>query len=189
MAAFALAWQIGFLLFGHPVSAETANFLPLGIFLVPVLYAAITFGLGGGIVVASVSAVATVPWIVQAVKQQYPIGAWFDFVQVVVLLVVAYFVGRGVRDERLARQAAERSRRDHLLAEIRYRDLFETNSQPIMLTDPTGSVIESNVSAIEVFGYGSTSLSKLNVTEFVGPVIWDAIRLGGSCPGTVEVPG
>jgi len=189
VAGFALVWQIGFLLFGHPPSAETANFLPLGIFLVPVLYAAITFGFGGGMVVAAVSAVATVPWMVQSVRQQDSIGAWFDFVQVVVLLVVAYFVGRGVRAERLARQAAELSRRDHLLAEIRYRDLFETNSQPILLSDPMGSVVEANVAAIETFGHEAASPSKLNVTEIVGPEAWEVVRLGKPWPGTVEVPG
>ncbi|MDA8360053.1 MAG: sensor histidine kinase [Actinomycetota bacterium] len=188
VAVFALAWQLGFVVFGHPVSVETANFLPLGIFLVPVLYAAITFGLRGGMLVAAVSVVATVPWIAQSLEQQDPIGAWFDFVQVVVLVVVAYFVGRGVRDERLARLAAERSRRDHLLAEIRYRDLFETNSQPILLCDPAGSVVEANVAALDAFDDGGAPLLERNVTDIIGRECWEAVRLGTPWNGTIEVP-
>jgi len=188
VAVFALVWQLGFVVFGHPVSVETANFLPLGIFLVPVLYAAITFGLQGGILVAAVSVVATVPWIVQSLEQQDPVGAWFDFVQVVVLVVVAYFVGRGVRDERLARLAAERSRRDHLLAEMRYRNLFETNSQPLLLCDLAGSVVEANVAAQGAFGRVGPPLLQRNVTDIIGTECWESIRRGTPWTNTVEAP-
>jgi PAS domain S-box-containing protein len=187
VAVLALVWQVGFLMTGHPVSAEAANFLPLGIFLVPVLYAAITFGLGGGVAVAAVSAVATVPWVVQSLDQQDVIGAWFDVVQIVVLLVVAFFVGRGVRFERLARQAAERSRRDHLLAEMRYRDLFETNSQPILLADLSGSVKEANVAAVEAFGLEARMPARSSVADILGAEVWEQIRSGRPCSGAVEV--
>ncbi len=154
VAVLAIAWQVPAALLDHPLTGTTTTLLPLGIFLVPVLYASVTFGLGGGLVLAIVSAVATVPWALDSLSHQYTLGAWFDLAQVLVLVLVAYFVGRGVRDERRARDVAERSRQDHLLAEIRYRDLFDTNSQPILLADVSGVVHEANVAAEELFRPG-----------------------------------
>jgi signal transduction histidine kinase len=188
VALFAVVWQLTFLVFNQPVAANTANFLPLGVFLVPVLYASVTFGLFGGVLVASVSAVATVPWAVQSLRQTNLVGAWYDVVQVVVLLVVAYFVGRTVRAERAAREAAERSRQDHLLAEIRYRDLFETNSQPIFLVDLAGVVSEANVAAEDLFGHGPGSLVGAALPQLIGEGAFAAVRSGDPYAGTVGVP-
>ena len=103
VAVLALAWQGILTALNLSVASDTEDFLPLAIFLVPVLYASTTFGLNGGLVVASASAVATVPWAVQATSAGNKAGAWFDAVQVFVLLVLAYFVGKTVDAEREAR--------------------------------------------------------------------------------------
>jgi signal transduction histidine kinase len=188
VAVLAIAWQVPAALLDHPLTGTTTTLLPLGIFLVPVLYASVTFGLGGGLVLAIVSAVATVPWALGSLSHQYTLGAWFDLAQVLVLVLVAYFVGRGVRDERRAREAAERSRQDHLLAEIRYRDLFDTNSQPILLADVSGVVHEANVAAEELFGppAGAT------LAELLGTGAFEALQDGTAGAGPVamvELPG
>lgn len=187
IGGLALVWQVVLVLLGHPYYSSTTNLLPLGIFLVPVLYASITFGLGGGMVVSITSAVATLPWVLQSLSNDNTPGAWFDFVQVLVLLVVAYFVGRAVRSERQARQAAERSRQDHLLAEIRYRDLFETNSQPTLLADLAGVVQEANVAAQELFGRDGRPLAGARLPDLVGTEVFAALRDNRVRPGRVEV--
>ena len=189
IALFAVVWQVVMVLLDHPFYSDTTNLLPLGVFLVPVLYASITFGLGGGMVVAITSAVATLPWVVESLSHGNTLGAWFDFVQVLVLMVVAYFVGKAVRSERLARQASERSRQDHLLAEIRYRDLFETNSQPILLADLAGVVQEANVAAQELFGRDGRPLTGVRMQALVGADAFDALREARPWPGRVEVAG
>lgn len=207
VAVLAIAWQVPAALLGHPLTGTTTTLLPLGIFLVPVLYASVTFGLEGGLVLAIVSAVATVPWALDSLTHQYALGAWFDLAQVLVLVLVAYFVGRGVRDERRAREAAERSRQDHLLAEIRYRDLFDTNSQPILLADVSGVVHEANVAAEELFGpgrppaagisagaplAGANPLAGATLAELLGPNAFEALREGttrSEPAAMVEVPG
>ncbi len=189
IALFAVVWQVVMVLLDHPFYSDTTNLLPLGVFLVPVLYASITFGLGGGMVVAITSAVATLPWVVESLSRGNTLGAWFDFVQVLVLMVVAYFVGQAVRSERLARQASERSRQDHLLAEIRYRDLFETNSQPILLADLAGVVQEANVAAQELFGRDGRPLAGVRMQALVGADAFDALREARPWPGRVEVAG
>jgi signal transduction histidine kinase len=189
VALFAVVWQAVLVLVNHPLYSGSTNFLPLGIFLVPVLYASITFGLGGGLVVAITSAVATVPWVFESVSRGNQLGAWFDFVQVLVLLVVAYFVGKAVRSERQARQRAERSRQDHLLAEIRYRDLFDTNSQPILLADLAGVVHEANVAAQDLFGGGTGSLSGARLPDLLGKEVFAALRADRPTPARVEMAG
>jgi len=189
VAVFALAWQVAFLFSGHPISVTSADFLPLGVFLVPVLYASVSFGLGGGLVVATVATVATLPWMARSLEHQDPTGAWLDFAQVLVVVVVAYFVGRAVRAERRARRASEQSWQGHLLAEVRYRDLFETNSQPILLVDMAGVVHEANVAAGELFGRAASSLVRTTLPELIGPEVSTAVRKGDPSPGTLEIAG
>jgi len=189
IALFAVVWQVVTVLADQPSYSSSTNLLPLGVFLVPVLYASITFGLGGGMVVAVTSAVATLPWVIESLIHHNNVGAWFDFVQVLILVVLAYFVGKAVRSERVARQASERSRQDHLLAEIRYRDLFETNSQPILLADLAGVVQEANVAAQELFGSDGHPLAGARLQQLVGTEAFDALRAGQPWPGRVEVEG
>jgi len=189
VALFAIAWSGIFAIVGHPLSAGSADFLPLGVFLVPVLYASISFGVVGGLVLAAASIVATVPWAVLSIRRQYTLGAWFDVVQLVALVVVAYFVGKVVRAEREAREMAERTRQDHLLAEIRYHDLFDTNSQPILLADLSGVVQEANVAAGDLFGRGKGPLRGTVLRGLVGGDIAAALREGKPLPRMVEVPG
>jgi signal transduction histidine kinase len=189
VAVLSTAWLVTFLLLDHPLSADTTTFLPLGIFLIPVLYASITFGLGGGLVLAMVSGVATIPWALESLSQRDTLGAWFDLVQVVVLVVVAYFVGKAVRAERQARETAERSRQDHLLAEVRYHDLFDTNSQPILLADLYGFVHEANVAARDLFGAGTAPLTGASLPDLLGRDLFATLRAGLPLSGVVEVPG
>ena len=185
VAVLALAWQGILTALNLSVASDTEDFLPLAIFLVPVLYASTTFGLNGGLVVASVSAVATVPWAVQATSAGNKAGAWFDAVQVFVLLVLAYFVGKTVDAEREARVATERSRQDHLLAEMRYRDLFESNSQPIFLVDLSGAISEANVAAEGLFGHGPGTLEGQTIQNLIGHSAFMAVRAGGHSGETV----
>ncbi|MGH9093410.1 MAG: PAS domain-containing protein, partial [Acidimicrobiales bacterium] len=186
VAVLATGWLVAALLLGHHLSDNSVAFLPLGVFLIPVLYASVTFGLGGGMVLAIVSAAATVPWAMASLSRQDALGAWSDLVQAVVLVLVAYFVGRAVRAERRSREVAELSRLDHLLAEVRYRDLFETNSQPILIADVGGTVYEANLAALELFG--RSGLGGLTLAGLLGPDAAAAVLPGGSASAMVEVP-
>jgi len=183
----ALAWQSAYLLLGRPETAESVDFLPLGVFLIPVLYASISFGLGGGMAVAAVSALATAPWVVDDAVRRDGAGAWLELMQVVVLVVVAYFVGKGVRDERQARLLAELSRHDHLLAEIRYRDLFDTNSQPILLTALSGEVQEANRAAEQLFFRRPGALGGVPLSELVGDEVAAALLDGRMPVGSLDI--
>ncbi len=189
IAVLASGWLVAAIVAGRPLSGNTLAFLPLGVFLIPVLYASVTFGLGGGMFLAILSAAATVPWALASLSRQDALGAWSDFVQAVVLVLVAYFVGRAVRAERRARQVAEASRLDHLLAEVRYRDLFETNSAPILIADASGAVHETNLAADELFATGPARAG-LVLADLLGEEVAEALLAGGPDPPMVELgPG
>ncbi len=124
-----------------------------------VLDAATTFGLGGGLVVAAASALATVPWAVQALRQQRPGRC----------LVRRGTGGRCCWSSptswarpcgpsaRPVRPPSGRARTT-CWPRSRYRDLFEANSQPIFLVDLSGVVHEANVAAEDLLGHGPGSL-------------------------------
>jgi len=166
--AVALVWQIVVITATQSSAPSAIDFVPLGLFLVPVLFASINFGMTGGIVVSGVVVLVTIPWFVRAIRADDPVDAWFDVVQVLVLVVVAYFVGRGVTGERKARMAAEASRQAHSLAEARYRDLFETNSEPILLFGEDGVVQEANAAADRLFGSDRVQPGR-TLADLVGP--------------------
>jgi signal transduction histidine kinase len=186
IAVLASGWLVAALMVGHPLSGNTLAFLPLGVFLIPVLYASVTFGLGGGMFLAILSAAATIPWALASLSRQDTLGAWSDLVQAVVLVLVAYFVGRAVRAERLAREVAEASRLDHLLAEVRYRDLFETNSAPIVIADGRGLVHETNLAADELFSRWPVG-SGVTLADLLGTEVAGALLTGGTDSPMVEI--
>jgi signal transduction histidine kinase len=185
VAVLAAGWLLAALFVGHPLSDNTVAFLPLGVFLIPVLYASVTFGLGGGMCLAIVSGAAIIPWALASLSRQDALGAWSDLVQAVVLVMVAYFVGRAVRAERQAREVVEISRLDHLLAEVRYRDLFETNNAPILIADASGVVHETNLAADELFSRRPAG-ARMTLTELLGPEVAATVVPGGAGSEALE---
>jgi PAS domain S-box-containing protein len=162
------AWTAITVSAGDGFSPNVSAYVPLALFLVPVLYAAITFGTVGGMVTAGVAAMASLPWAVLSDRKDDPVAAWAIAVQSVSLLVVAFFVGRAVTSERRIRQEAEASRAAHLAAEARYRDLFEANREPIVLVDPSGSVVEVNGAAVALFARAGRTLVGSELSQLVG---------------------
>ena len=71
--------------------------------------------------------------------------------QVIVLNVIAVLVGHGCRQSGAARRVAESAEQAHLRAEALYRNLFDSNQAPILITDSEGRVVEANASAHRVF--------------------------------------
>ncbi len=57
-----------------------------------------------------------------------------------------------VGSERRARHAAERSLLASAHAKAVYRELFDSNTSPILVVDGNGSVIDANATAVRGFG-------------------------------------
>ena len=148
LAMLRLAATVAFNLDTGSVALE---FSTLAIFLVPVLYAALNYGMAGALFTASWVTLLALPRIVDATDDGNGVGAWAELGQVVLLLALAYLVGQRVTAERTARRSAEAAQRAHLTAEVLYRNLFDSNQAPILIVDGTGNVIEANASAQRTF--------------------------------------
>jgi len=144
-----------------------ADFTTIGLFVWPVLFAAVTFGAMGSAFTTAVIATMSVSRLFEFAKSSNEAGLWSESTQIVVLCVIALVVGRRVAAERVARLQADESRRAHLAAEARYRDLFETNGAPILIVDKAGTVVEANPAAVSVFGSLAVRPTERRLAELV----------------------
>ncbi len=144
---------------GHE-AADMDNFLkPIGVpsfvtvsfFLVPIVYAALNFGLTGSFATAVWVTLLTLPDFAVIDQTEHH---WVDGLQLAVIDAVAIFVGQRVERERLARQRSEEAGEAYRKAEARYRALFTSSSAPIFVVEPDGSVRESNPAAQALLGDG-----------------------------------
>jgi len=114
------------------------------LFLFPLLYAALNFGLRGSLVTAAWVTLLMGLDITFSLQGMGRINLWAHYVELATLDVVAVAVGWGVAAERLARARAE-------VAETRYRQLYETARAPILLLDAEGVVCDANPAATAIF--------------------------------------
>ncbi len=112
-------------------------FIPVSLFLVPVVYAALTFGFAGVITTALWATVITIPNFILWHQGLERFGVMF---QMLVVIAVAYFLGRRVDRERNAWQQAEAAtvglrayaaRVTHAQEEERQRIARELHDDPI----------------------------------------------------------
>jgi len=120
----------------------------LVLFLLPVVYAALNFGLTGSIATAAWVTVLSLPVLLLV---DAPSVRWLDASQLAGLDVVGLVVGLGTERERTARRAAEQAGEAHRAAEARYRALFGSNVAPILVADRGGRVLEANRAASQLF--------------------------------------
>ena len=102
--------------FLHPFGIP--NFAAVALFLVPIVYAALTFGVTGSLATAAWVTLLSIPdfYFVDS-----PANHWSDGIQIVIVDSLAVFVGYRVEQERTARARAEAAGEAHRLAESRTR--------------------------------------------------------------------
>ncbi|MCL4313163.1 MAG: histidine kinase [Actinobacteria bacterium] len=121
------------------------------LFLIPILYAALYFGVAGSAATALWASALTIGGLIVAGGQLDP---WDHGVVLAILDVVAVFVGLGVTKERVATH--------------RYLDLFESNQAPIVIVDAQGAVKEANSAAVRAFAHGQGSIVRWPLAWVVG---------------------
>lgn len=154
------------------------DFSTLGLFLWPVLYAAVTVGPTGAAVTTAWVAVLSIPRDLAFLQGGDPVAVWAESTQVAALCLVAVVVGWRVAAERAASHRAEQARRAHLAAEARYRALFDASVSPTVLVDHLGGVVELNAAAQALTGRRPRTLG-----EVVGPAMAAHLLLGGATAG------
>ena len=118
---------------------------PVVLFVIPVGIAALQYGLVGS---SATAAVATLLWLPDLFEQITPAHLGSDLVALALVNAVAVFAGQRVDRERAALDRASRS-------ELRYRQLFDANSAPIMVLDRADRVSGVNAAATTLFGAGA----------------------------------
>ncbi len=152
----------------------------IGLILVPIIYAALSFGLGGAGASAAWCLVLMLPDLVFAESRS---GLWVDCTLLLLATAGALAVGQRVDREVEARRRAAAAIQAHSAAEARYRAIFETNSAPTMVVDARGGVREANPAARALFGVDVTGRK---LAELLGDEAAQGL-LAQSPPRTVTV--
>jgi len=131
--------------FDIPRSTVTA------LLLIPVIYAALNFGVHGAVGTALWATALMCPdWLF--IGGLTPANAWVEIGNLAILNGVAIIVGQRVESEGQARRRAEGALRDSEVAESRYRALFDEQHAPVLVTDAAGVVTEANAAAASLLG-------------------------------------
>lgn len=144
------------------------HFAKMSLFLVPVVYAALTFGLAGSLATAAWVSVLMTPDLIS----HQDIERWANGIQIGIIDVVAAFVGAKVNSETILRSRAEQAR-------ARYLHLFEKSQAPILVVAADGRVREMNEAARSTFRWPRTATENPSLAELVGTELAGALLAGG----------
>jgi len=121
--------------------------------LIPVIYAALNFGVRGAVGTALWATALMFPdWLF--IAGVTTVNAWVEIGNLMILNAVAFIVGQRVEREGQARLRAEGALRASEVAEARYRALFDEQHAPVLVTDSAGVVAEANAAATSLLGTG-----------------------------------
>ena len=181
--------QIGvlFVAFLDEIVLDIMHFLPpfdiprstvTALLLIPVIYAALNFGVHGAVGTALWATALMCPdWLF--IGGLTPANAWVEIGNLAILNGVAIIVGQRVENEGLARLRAERALRASEVAESRYRALFDEQHAPVLVTDAAGVVTEANAAATSLLGPDAPGrlLSELVGTAVTAILVGEVTRL------------
>jgi PAS domain S-box-containing protein len=139
-------------------------FIPITLFFVPVVYAALSFGLAGSVPTALLVVVINIPnWLFW----HHGLDRWGVMFQVLVVGSAGFFVGQWVDRERHARRQREAASEVLRLTETKYRGLFESSPIAVLLLDPEGGILEANPAAGLLFGEDPEALKTMVVADLL----------------------
>ena len=153
----------GYTIFVGPPDAQVIllSFIPVSLFFVPVVYAALNFGLAGAVATAAWCTLLTIPNIMlhsetERVREVLQLG---------IVDGIAVFVGQRVDREMSAREEAEDASAALRVSEAQYRGLFESSPAPILVLASQGVVLEANPAAGVLLARSSGALKGARVSD------------------------
>ncbi|MFZ0217211.1 MAG: ATP-binding protein [Candidatus Dormiibacterota bacterium] len=160
----ALAIAIAFVLWlvvsqGRLDEQDVPSYVPVSLFVVPVVYAALNFGLAGSLATAVWTVLLTIPIVLPHMPQEPYL--WAEASQLLVVAFVALFVGDRVEREVLARRSAEQ-------VQVALRQLFEASPAPTVLVSQHGLILQLNAAALRLFGYTDEAEVPATLEALVG---------------------
>lgn len=140
----------------HLLELEHAEFIPVSLFLLPVIYAGLAYGLRGSAPTAVWCALITVPNVLlwhtdggEALGELWQAG---------LVVALGIFVGVRIDSERKARAEVEQREHERQASEDKYRTVFESAGDAIILLDENGVVQEANTAAALLLGRSAAGL-------------------------------
>ncbi|MDP2731138.1 MAG: PAS domain-containing sensor histidine kinase [Dehalococcoidales bacterium] len=140
-------------------------FVPSALFLIPVVFAALTFGLRGALVTSLTATVITIPNWVFFHESWETLGC---ISQLFVVNIAAYFIGKQTNKVRGALQQAKAARTALAISETKYRRLFESSPNPILVLDVNGAIQDANLAAGVLFTKTPESLKRTAAADLLG---------------------
>ncbi len=119
-------------------------FIPITLLVVPVIYAALTFGFAGSIGTAGWVVVLSIPNLIFGPTGIERFGEIF---QLAILVSMAIFMGQRVDSEINSRKTMEDANAAMASSETKYRGLFDSSPLPILLLDKNKIIVDANPSA------------------------------------------
>ncbi|HET9080905.1 MAG TPA: histidine kinase [Trebonia sp.] len=147
---------------------ETGAFpagIPVALLILPAGYAALRYGLAGS---AATGLWATLLWLPDLLLPHDEGHVGSDVINLALVNLVAFFVGHRIEAERLAHERAQRATAEHLAADARYRQLFQTKRAPILVLDAEGAVLDANPAARVLYGADVIGRRAADVTGETG---------------------
>ena len=159
------------LFFPHELM-DPIRFVPVSLFIVPVVYAALNFGLAGSMPTALWCFVLTLPnallW--------HPGTDWIaEIWQAGMVVAVGMLVGQRIDRERRSRAEADQRELARRASEEKYRRLFDRTTDAILLLDQSGAIEEANDAAARLFRQDVAALRGRRVGDLadgaLGPLV------------------
>lgn len=150
---------------GTGVFPQAWYLVPSSLFFVPVVYAALKFGVQGAVPTAIWSVVLTVPNLVLFHDGPDRVGILW---QSAIMIAIGAFVGLAVDHERAAREDAQAREAARLASERRYRALYDHAANAVFVIDEDGRVEEANAAAMRLFGRDLGAMRGRLLSEVVG---------------------
>ena len=156
---------------GVPESSLT--FVPMSLLYIPVVYAALNFGLAGSLATALLCIILSLP---MPLLFHHGLPAAGELLQLVIVAGIATFVGQRVDREQDARGRAEAAGAASRASEMKYRGLFESSPIPILVADSAGTILQANPAAGSLLGRDPDLLRGVAATDLVGPAVEERLR-------------
>lgn len=147
---------------GHDMGA--AYFVPASLYFVPVLYASLNFGKEGAIPTAIWSGILALPNILIWHSGMERAG---EALQMTLMVGLAVVVAGRVDREIAARRRAEAEEFARRASERRYRALFQSAGEAIILLGPTEVIEEANAEAGNLLGRPAARLRGSRLTDVI----------------------
>jgi len=153
-----------------------ANFIPVSLFLLPVVYAGLAFGRRGSGPTALWCAALTIPNVVLWHPDADALG---ELWQAGLVVAVGLFVGQRIDRERAAQADAVRRQREQRASEDKYRTVFDSAGDAILLLDEASAISDANAAAGELLGRAPGELRGQPLRLVAPPDIAAAARESG----------